>query len=82
MEENCLKRMESKDSMDTVMARVTVKQAAKELNMDADTVRYLMQLDRLPIGEMVKRKGSKRATYYIYRGMLDAHKRKLSGQIV
>lgn len=61
------------------MERVTTRQAAKELNMDLETLQYLMRNDRLPIGYAVKKDGKKRTSYYIYRGLLDTYKRQLRG---
>ena len=52
--------------------RVPVAQAAKELGLDIGTVRYWIETGLLPIGRYVKRKGSKRGTYMIYRDKLDA----------
>lgn len=57
--------------------RVTTKQAAEELHMGVLTVQCLMQEGRLPIGYAVKKNGKSRYGYYIYRGLLDAHKQKL-----
>lgn len=59
--------------------RVTTKQAAYELNMDVDTLQYLLQHRKLPIGYAVKKEGKKRTNYYIYRGLLNQYKRQLSG---
>ena len=66
-------------SNDSLMNRVTTKQAAKELNMDLDTLQYLMRKGQLPIGHAVLREGKKRTTYYIYRGMLDTYKKQICG---
>lgn len=60
------------------MERVTPKQAAKELNMDVESVHYLMQNNRLPIGYAMKKDKAKRFTYYIYRGLLDAEKERIA----
>ena len=60
--------------------RVTTKQAAKELMMDVDTIQYLLQKGRIPIGYAVKKEGKKRTSYYIYRGLLEQYKRELAGQ--
>lgn len=57
--------------------RVSVKQAASELHMGILTVQYLMQKGELPIGYAVKKEGKSRYWYYIYRGLLDEHKRRL-----
>lgn len=64
---------------ETTMQRVTTKQAAKELNMDVETLQYLMRNGRLPIGYALKKEGKTRYGYYIYRGLLDTHKRQIQG---
>lgn len=61
------------------MQRVTTKQAAAELNMDIETLQYLLRQERLPIGYAVKREGAKRGAYIIYRGMLDQFKKSIAG---
>lgn len=61
------------------MQRVTTKQAAAELNMDLETLQYLMRKERLPIGYAMKREGKKRTLYIIYRGMLDQFKKSIAG---
>lgn len=61
------------------MERVTTKQAAQELNMGIDTLQFMMQQERLPIGFAVKKEGKKRYAYFIYRGMLDEFKLQLEG---
>lgn len=61
------------------MERVTTKQAASELNMDLETLQYLMRQERLPIGYAVKREGAKRGVYIIYRGLLDQYKKTVRG---
>lgn len=63
-----------------ILERVTVKQAAAELNMADDSVRYLMSAGRLPIGHAVKKEGCNRTTYYIYRAALDTYKNSLKGE--
>lgn len=63
----------------SAMKRVTAKQAAAELSMDLETLHYMMQKERLPIGYAVKREGKKRTVYIIYRGMLDQYKKQISG---
>ena len=57
--------------------RVTPKQAAKELNMDVESLHFLLRDGSLPIGHAFKREGKKRYTYIIYRGLLEAHKDKI-----
>lgn len=51
------------------MERVTVKQAAKELKMDPQCLRYMMKHGNLPIGHVLEK--GERTTYYIYREKLD-----------
>ncbi|MCM1218812.1 MAG: DNA-binding protein [Lachnospiraceae bacterium] len=63
--------------IETDQTKVTVKQAAYELHMGTLTVQCLMQQERLPIGYALKRKGAARYTYHIYRGLLDAEKKRL-----
>lgn len=70
-------RREMSGNMIKVMERVTAKQAAAELNMDLETLHYMMQKERLPIGYAVKREGKKRTVYIIYRGMLDQYKKQI-----
>lgn len=65
--------------IDDAMQRVTTKQAAAELNMDLETLQYLMRKERLPIGYAIKREGAKRGVYIIYRGLLDQYKRSVQG---
>ncbi len=60
------------------MERVSTRQAAKELNMDVESVHYLMRQDRLPIGYAMKKDKATKYTYYIYRGLLDAEKRRIA----
>lgn len=51
--------------------RVSVAQAAKELGLAECSVRIWMESGQLPIGRCIKRKGGRRATYLIYRDLLD-----------
>lgn len=66
------------ENIESGMRRVTTRDAAKELNMDVETLQYLMRKERLPIGMAVKREKAKRTTYIIWRGALDAYKRQLT----
>ena len=66
-------------STEEAMQRVTTKQAAAELNMDLETLQYLMRKERLPIGYAMRREGKKRTVYIIYRGMLDQFKQSIAG---
>ena len=67
------------DNNEPGMQRVTTRQASTELNMDVETLQYLMREQRLPIEYAVKRKDAKRCTYYIYRGLLDTYKMQIAG---
>ena len=55
------------------MHRITTKQAAAELGIGVDSLQYLMQDNRLPIGFVTKRKKGIRHTYYIFRESLDSY---------
>lgn len=61
------------------MKRVTTKEAARELNMDIETLQFLLRNNRIPIGYAVKREKAKRHSYYIYRGLLDTYKKQIVG---
>lgn len=64
----------------TRLERVNTKQAAKELNIDIETLHWQMQKGKLPIGFVKKKDKATRHSYYIYRGALDEYKRKLAGE--
>lgn len=49
--------------------RITVKEAAQELSMDPQCLRYMMRKGTLPIGHVLE--SEERCTYYIYREKLD-----------
>ena len=66
--------------MDMISNRITVAQAAKELGLNPATVRYWIETGQLPIGRYIKRKGSKRGTYLIYRDRLDQELGKTGGK--
>lgn len=55
------------------MERITVKEAATELNMDVDCLRRMMAHDKIRIGIVNKHKN--RTTYYVYREWLEAFKK-------
>ena len=64
------------------MTRISVEDAAKELNMSPLTVRYLMQQEKLPIGYAQKRDGCERAYYIIFDELVKGYKKKVeSGEI-
>lgn len=52
--------------------RITVKEAAGQLGMTEQVVRVLMQLGKLPIGEVVKF-GKQNHTYYIQQELVDKY---------
>lgn len=58
--------------------RVSVKEAAKELKINQEMLRYMMQADKLPIGYAFKKPGSLRWVYVIYRGLLEQYKAGLA----
>lgn len=60
--------------------RITVKEAADQLGMPTQAVRILMQLGKLPIGEVVKF-GKQNHTYYIQQELVDKYLGK-SGIVV
>lgn len=65
--------------MSTVeVKRVNTKQAAAELNIGVDSLQFLMQMEKLPIGYAYKKPGCKRYFYVIYRGLLDQYKKQLA----
>lgn len=66
-------------SKTSVMERVTTKEAARELNMDIETLQYLLRNDRIPIGYAIKKEKSTRHSYYIYRGLLNTYKNQIEG---
>lgn len=57
--------------------RVTTKQAAHELQIDVLTLRELMKKEKLPIGYAIKRDGKNKWGFYIYRHLLNEHKKTL-----
>lgn len=64
---------------DGKMQKVTTKQAAMELGLSVEVLQYLLRHERLPIGYAVQREGKRRASYHIYRGLLDSYKKTLEG---
>ena len=60
------------------MERVKTKQAAAELNIGVDSLQFLMQMEKMPIGYAYKKPGCKRYSYIIYRGLLDQYKMQLA----
>ena len=58
--------------------RVSVKEAAEELKLNQEMLRYMMQADKLPIGYEIKKPNSQRWAYVIYRGLLEQYKKGLA----
>lgn len=67
------------EKVDTALERVKPRQAAQELSMDVDSLKYLMREGRMPIGYVIKKPEATRCSYYIYRGLLEAEKERLAG---
>lgn len=65
--------------MSNAFENVSVEQAAKELNMDINTLRDVLEQGTypFPLGYWVKH-GERRA-FWIYRGLLDQAKAKIEG---
>lgn len=55
---------------------VTVEEAARELHTTPLTIRLWMSSGKVSLGDVWQKPGSKRATYRIYRSMLDEEKAK------
>ena len=62
------------------MTRISVAQAAEELNMNVLAVRYFMKTGQLNIGYVMDRPGGKRATFYCFMEAVQAEKRRLNGE--
>lgn len=57
--------------------RITAEEAGRQLGMPTQTVRVLMQMGKLPIGEVVKF-GVKNHTYYIQQELVDKYLGKVA----
>lgn len=58
------------------MTTVPITQAARELHMSPQTLRYLMASGKIDVGDCGRRPGYKRGFYKVFRKMLDAEKEK------
>lgn len=58
--------------------RVTPEEAAQALQMNVESVRFLLREERLPIGYALQKPKAKRWTYYIFKGLLDAEVARLN----
>lgn len=64
------------------MQKMTVAEAAQELNMTVITVRLLMQKEKLPIGYAVKSEGAEHYQYIIFKELVDGFKNRVEqGQL-
>ena len=59
------------------MERMTTAEAAKQLNINIIGLQVLMQQGKLPIGYAIKKPGSSRFTYIIYRELVDGYKKRV-----
>ena len=59
------------------MERMTTAQAAKELNINVIGLQVLLQQEKLPIGYAIKKPGSTRYTYYIFKELVEGYKRQV-----
>lgn len=59
------------------MERMTTQEAAKELNINVIGLQVLLQQEKLPIGYAIKKPGSTRFTYYIYRELVEGYKKQV-----
>lgn len=64
------------------MERMTTADAAKELNINVVGLQVLMQQEKLPIGYAVKKPGSTRYTYYIYKELVQSYKERIEKGIL
>lgn len=55
---------------------VTIAQAARELQMSPQTLRYMMVSGKIAVGDCGKRPGAKRGFYRVFRKMLDEEKKR------
>jgi len=59
------------------MQKMTVAEAAKELNLTVITIRLLMQKEKLPIGYAIKNEGAENYHYIIFKELVDGYKRRV-----
>ena len=59
------------------MERMTTAEAAKELNINVLGLQILMQQEKLPIGYAVKKPGSSRYTYIIFKELVEGYKNRV-----
>lgn len=59
------------------MERMTTADAARELNINVVGLQVLMQQEKLPIGYAIKKPGSSRYTYIIYKELVQGYKNRV-----
>lgn len=59
------------------MQKMTVADAAQELNMSIITVRLLMQKEKLPIGYAIKGNGRENYHYIIFKELVEGYKQRV-----
>lgn len=65
------------------MERMTTQQAAKELNINVIGLQTLLIQEKLPIGYAIKKPGSTRYTYYIFRELVESYKKHVEeGELI
>ena len=58
----------------TTSETVTITQAARELHMSPQTLRYMMASGKIAVGDCGRRPGKKRGFYKVFRSMLEEEK--------
>ena len=59
------------------MERMTTAEAAKELNINIPGLHLLMQQEKLPIGYAIKKEGSSKYTYIIFKELVEGYKKRV-----
>ncbi len=59
------------------MERMTTAEAAKELNINIPGLQLLMQQEKLPIGYAIKKEGSSKYTYIIFKELVQGYKNRV-----
>lgn len=59
------------------MQKITVSEAAKELNLSILDVRFLLQKERLPIGYAIKKDDGENYHYVIFKELVEGYKKRV-----
>lgn len=59
------------------MERMTTAEAARELNINIPGLQLLMQQEKLPIGYAIKKEGSSKYTYIIFKELVEGYKKRV-----